>query len=265
MNSVKIKKRAISSKFLTNRINLNKKYQKFNFSLWQYKTYKKVITKFMKKEDISNVRILDIGSGDGLQVSHFVKIFKNPEIWCLDYSKKSLNLLRQKYKSKKIKIYKIDMNNLGWFLKKNKLENYFHIAHSSYALYYAKNQNNVLKNMKNSLKKNGLFLISAPSEPHEMVNFINKIDKISQKILKTLKFFNNILVPFLKKNGKNCFYVKKTNNLIFKKEEEFIKFWKNTTYYKTKIVTEVIAGLKKRKTLKFRKISAIATAIKNSN
>ena len=52
MNSVKIKKREISSKFLTNKINLNKKYQKFNFSLWQYKTYKKVITKFIKKEDI---------------------------------------------------------------------------------------------------------------------------------------------------------------------------------------------------------------------
>lgn len=262
MNLVKIKKRATSSKFLKNRINFNKKYQKFDFSLWQYKNYKKIITKFIKKKDISNIRILDVGAGDGLQVSHFVKIFNNPEVWCLDYSKKSLNLLRQKYRSRKIKIYKLDMNNLNQFLKKNKLENYFHIAHSSYALYYAKNQNNVLRTMKNSLKKNGLFLISAPSEPHDMVNFINRINKISQKIIKTLKFFNNTLVPFLKKNGKNCLYVKKTNNLIFKKEEEFLRFWQNTTYYKTKIVTKVIAKLKNRKTLNFRKISGIAAAIK---
>jgi hypothetical protein len=116
--------------------------------------------------------------------------------------------------------------------------------------------------MKNSLKKDGLFLISAPSEPHDMVNFINRINKISQKIINTLKFFNNILVPFLKKNGKKCLYVKKTNNLIFKREEEFIKFWQNTTYYKNKIVREVIIRLKNRKTLNFRKISAIAAAIK---
>ena len=50
--------------------------------------------------------------------------------------------------------------------------------------------------MKSSLKKGGLFLISAPSEPHDMVNFINRIDNISPKIIKTLKFYNNILVPF---------------------------------------------------------------------
>ena len=70
------------------------------------------------------------------------------------------------------------MNNLGWFLKKNKLENYFHIAHSSYALYYAKNQNNVLKNMKNSLKKWSFFNFSSPSL---MFNFINKIDRFLKK------------------------------------------------------------------------------------
>jgi hypothetical protein len=50
--------------------------------------------------------------------------------------------------------------------------------------------------------------------------------------------------------------------LIFKKEEEFLRFWQNTTYYKTKIVTKVIAKLKNRKTLNFRKISGIAAAIK---
>ena len=263
MNSAKIKKRAISSKFLTNRINFNKKYQKFDFKIWQYKNYKKIITKFLKKEDTANIRILDVGAGDGLQVSHFEKIFKSPEVWCLDYSKKSLNLLRQKYKSKKIKIHKLDMNNLDMFIKKNKLEKYFHIAHSSYALYYAKNQKKVLKNMKSSLKKGGFFLISAPSEPHDMVNFINRIDHISPKIIKTLKFYNNILVPFLKKNCKNYFNVKKSNDLNFQKDEEFLKFWQNTTYYKTKIIKKVIAKLKQRKTLRFRKISAIAAAINN--
>ncbi len=184
MDSNRIKKRATSSQLLKNRIELNKKYQSSNFENWQYKVYKKIISKYLKNKNFSSIKILDVGSGDGLQVSHFVKIFKNVEIWCLDYSNKSLKSLRKKYKSKNIKIFKFDMNNLHKFIINRKLTNYFHIAHSSYALYYAKNQKKVLKNMKSSLKKGGLFLISAPSEPHDMVNFINRIDNISPKIIK---------------------------------------------------------------------------------
>ena len=113
-----IKSRAVSSSFLKNRISFNKKYQKSDFKIWQQQTYKKIINKFIKKKNISNIKILDVGSGDGLQVSYFIKIFNNPEIWCLDYSKKSLISLRQKYKSKNIKIIKLDMDKLSMFIKK---------------------------------------------------------------------------------------------------------------------------------------------------
>ena len=40
--------------------------------------------------------------------------------------------------------------------------------------YYAKNKNKIFNTIKKCIKKRGLFLISAPSEPHDMVNFINK-------------------------------------------------------------------------------------------
>ncbi len=258
----KIKNRAVSSSFLKNRINFNKKFQKSDFKSWQYKVYKKIIKKYIKKENISNIKILDVGAGDGLQVSQFVKIFNNPEIWCLDYSKKSLNSLKKKYTSKKIKIIKLDMDKLAAFIKKKKLTNYFDIAHSSYSLYYAKNQIGVLNSMKSSLIKGGFFLISAPSEPHEMVNLINKVSKIPNKILKTLKFYKNILIPYFIKNGKNHIFKKKINYLNFKKDIEFIEFWKNTTYYNNNIVEKVKKNLKNRKSLKFKKISAIAATMK---
>ena len=61
-----------------------------------------MIKKLSNYKRSSNVKILDIGSGDGLQVSHFLKIFKNPEIWCIDYSKKSLNSLYKKNINQKI-------------------------------------------------------------------------------------------------------------------------------------------------------------------
>ena len=262
INSNNLKIRATSNSFLKNRINFNKKYQKSDFVTWQYKTYKKMINKFLKNKKTSKIKILDVGAGDGLQVSHFSKIFKNPEIWCLDYSKKSLDSLRQKHKSKQIRVIKLDMDKLGTFIKKKKLINYFHIAHSSYALYYAKNQAGVLNSMKNSLIKNGLFLVSAPSEPHEMVNLINRICKIPNKILKTLKFYKNILIPYLKKNGNKFFFEKKINYLNFNMNKEFIEFWKNTTYYNSKVVLKVKDKLNKRKSLKFKKISTVVAAIK---
>ena len=49
------------------------------------------------------------------------------------------------------------MDNLHTYIKKNKLEKYFHIAHSSYALYYAKNQNKVFKKYEELSKKKGSF------------------------------------------------------------------------------------------------------------
>ena len=71
--------------------------------------------------------------------------------------------------------------------------------------------------MKDSLMTNGLFLISAPSEPHEMVNFINKVYKIPNKILDTLKFYEKVLTPYLKRNGKQNIFKKKINYLNFNK------------------------------------------------
>ena len=79
-----------------------------------------------------------------------------------------------------------------------------------------------------------------------MVNFINKIDKISQKILKTLKFFNNILVPFFKK-WKKLLLCKKTNNLIFKKKRNLLNFGKIPHIIKLKLLQKLLQSLKKER------------------
>ena len=71
-----IKRRAVSSSYLKNRINLNKKYQNFDFKAWQFDQYKKIVSKFINIKDKRKIKILDIGSGDGLQVSHFTNLFK---------------------------------------------------------------------------------------------------------------------------------------------------------------------------------------------
>lgn len=256
-----IKRRAVSSSYLKNRINLNKKYQNFDFKEWQFNQYKKIVSKFINIKDKRKIKILDIGSGDGLQVSHFTNFFLKPEVWCLDYSNKSLVSLKKKYISKNIKTKKIDMDNLGDFIKDNNFYNYFDIVHSSYAFYYSKKQNTLLKEVKKSLKKNGLILMSGPTEPHEMVNFINAISPISKKILNTLKFMEKKLIPFIKKNCSKKIFIKKINYINFDNSNEFFDFWSNTTYFKKSKQNIVLKLLNNRKKLKFKKISSIAAGL----
>ena len=150
------------------------------------------------------------------------------------------------------------MDNLGDFIKDNNFYNYFDIVHSSYAFYYSKKQITLLNIVKKSLRKKGLILMSAPTEPHEMVNFIHKISPVSRKILNTLKFMKEKLIPFIKKNCLKKIFVKKINYINFHNPGDFIEFWKSTTYFKNSKQKIVFKLLHKRKSLKFKKISAIA-------
>ena len=179
----------------------------------------------------------------------------------MDFSKKSLIDLKQKYKSKKIKVIKLDMDKLHTYIKKNNLIDFFEVIHSSYALYYAKDKNKIFNTIKKCIKPKGLLLVSAPSEPHEMVNFINKIKPVERKILDTLKFYKKKLLPFIKKNSTKKIMLKKINYISFKKVEEFLNFWKNTTYYNASIESIVRKKLIKKKKLKFKKVITITGAL----
>ena len=79
-----VEKRAISSKKLQNRLNLNKKLGSKDLVKWLFDRYK------IKKNDI----ILELGCGIGNHVLRHSKIIgKNGFVLATDYSNKSLNIL----------------------------------------------------------------------------------------------------------------------------------------------------------------------------
>jgi len=141
-----VEKRAISSKNLQNRLNLNKKLGTKDLSEWLFKRYK------INKGD----KILELGCGIG---GHVIKesslVGTKGFILATDYSKKSLKLLKKKIKNKNVEVKCIPMDDISNLLSYKKKK--FNKIISSYALYYAKNPLKVIKSSSFFLKKMVLF------------------------------------------------------------------------------------------------------------
>ena len=106
-----VEKRAISSKNLQNRLNLNKKLGSKDLTSWLFKRYQ------IKKNDI----ILELGCGIGDHVIKEAKIVGTKGfIVATDYSVNSLKKLKKKNKSKNVLVKCIAMDDISNFLKKKK-------------------------------------------------------------------------------------------------------------------------------------------------
>jgi ubiquinone/menaquinone biosynthesis C-methylase UbiE len=252
---LKIEKRSISKTKLLNRIKFNSSLQKNSFIDWQKKIYNLILKdKFSKKE----VNILDVGAGTGLQTEIFTRKFKNSQIICIDKSKSSLSYLKKKYKKNNIKTQTMDFDKIKNFFFKKKLPIIkFDIIHSSYALYYSKNPKELLSELYRLLNYRGIFIVAAPDKPHEMLDFVNKFGKVPNKVLKTILFSKKICFPFFKSKSNKVGIFSKINYIKFKKCNDFLKFWKNTTYYNVKYLKKIQKELLKKKSLNFKKTASI--------
>ena len=95
----KVEKKAISSKNLQNRLNINKKLGSNDLTKWLFKRYK------IKKND----KILELGCGRGNHVVKESKIIGDKGfILGTDLSKKSLNFLKKKIFTKNIRLKHIE-------------------------------------------------------------------------------------------------------------------------------------------------------------
>ena len=216
----KVGKKAISSKNLQNRLNINKKLGSNDLTSWLFKRYK------IKKND----RILELGCGRGNHVIKESKIIgARGFILGTDLSQKSLNVLKKKIITKNIKLKQLDLDNTSNYLSNKKLR--FDKIISSYAIYYAKNPIKVIQDCSNYLKPNGYFLITAPCYPHTLIEFADKQKILSNEVKRQINFSSKKLEKFLsKKKIKNKIF-KFKNILKFKNKEDLLTFYRSTVFY----------------------------------
>ena len=219
----KVGKKAISSKNLQNRLNINKKLGSNDLTKWLFKRYK------IKKND----KILELGCGRG---NHVVKESKivghNGFILGTDLSNKSLNVLKKRIFTKNIKLKNIDLDKTSNYISKKKFK--FDKIISSYALYYAKNPIKVIQDCSKFLEPNGYFLITAPCYPHTLIEFANRQKILPKEVKKQIDFSSQKLEKFLlKKKIKNKVF-KFKNILKFKNKDDLLIFFRSTVFYNKK-------------------------------
>ena len=219
----KVEKKAISSKNLQNRLNINKKLGSNDLTKWLFKRYK------IKKND----KILELGCGRGNHVVKESKIIGDKGfILGTDLSKKSLNVLKKKIFAKNIRLKHIDLDKTSRYLAKKKFQ--FDKIISSYALYYSKNPIKVIQDCSKFLKPNGYFLITAPCYPHTLIEFADKHKILSKEVKKQIDFSSQKLEKFLlKKKIRNKIFRFK-NILKFKNKEDLLIFYRSTVFYNKK-------------------------------
>tara|TARA_Y200000002_G_C22562483_1_gene613085 strand:+ start:85 stop:864 length:780 start_codon:yes stop_codon:yes gene_type:complete len=250
-----IKDRAISSKMLRNRLNLNKKISSKDLHSWQFSRME-----FKKGENI-----LDLGCGTGKQSLKISSIVgKQGKVCAIDLSKESIQKLRKDTKIKNIISLADSIDNIADILPKVKLD-YDKII-STYAIYYSANPAKVLKLSSNFLKENGKFYITVPTTPHGMVNFASKFSKVPKNVTESINVGNKILIPFFKKNFKKVKIYKFNNIIRFNNFHDFYSLYKSTTYFNSrsqkKMKSDFEKIMKKNKIVKFEKKALLIEATK---
>lgn len=251
-------KRATDSGYLARRLEMNKDFQRYDFSQWAIEQIKPT------KGD----KVLDIGCGRGAQAIPISGILdKTGEITLIDLSQDSvryvLNCVREKTKSHGING---TMDNIASLLGPEC--NDYDLAYSVYALYYANNSSIVLNEMYNRLRPGGRLCIIGPDGPHGLVEIARKFHVIPSQVDNSFKFRSEVIEPFFKKNFSNFQISFLKNPQSFTVPNSFIEFYRQTTYYVKQAEKELhefaADQIKAKGALIYDKYSYAITAIKGT-
>jgi SAM-dependent methyltransferase len=192
---------------------------------------------------LSGKEILDLGCGNGKQIFK-IESLNNNKILGVDISPESVNSIKEKVqllKNNKISACVASMDNVLDVVKET-----FDIILSTYAIYYSKNQLNLINSLKSLLNKNGVILISGPGKfsNKEIIDLMNSLDG-ENKIDTVDDFINIDDINRLKDTYEKVEIFRLNNFVNFDNYINVNNWWKNHSIYKKELDKEFTDYLKK--------------------
>lgn len=221
-----------NSTFLKNRARINQKKGKYDLE--------KFI--FDNLGDFYPRSILDLGCGRGKQISVFKKRFPDAKIVGVDVSRESIDFLKSCFVDKKNADFY--QKSIYEFLSSNKDK--FDLIISTYALYYERNFKKIFSLIKKSLSDKGVFCVVGPygQNNKEIFSIVGK-ENISDYILFTSRDFMFEVAGFMNKNFENVKVSTLANPISYSSEEEFMDYWRSTTFYNESLEKKISKKIKK--------------------
>ncbi|MEK6968496.1 MAG: class I SAM-dependent methyltransferase [Nanoarchaeota archaeon] len=232
-----------SKQMLAKRIEVHDKYSKHDIDDWIFG-----IIKLKNKESV-----LDVGCGTGKQLIPISDKTKGLVIG-IDISSESLDLIREKTKGKdNVKLILSSIEEIH-----DKLSgHHFDLIISCFAIYYSKNPEETLLQLKALLEEHGRLFLCGPSlennkellELHSQIAELPKMHK---------GFFENFAINFLKKNFKKVEVFRFTNPIDFPDVNSLVDYWLSYKIGdKSKVEVFRKAAISKFKNGKFRTVKEV--------
>lgn len=227
--------RATSRESLETRLDMNKRFQSTDFDSWLMD----------RLSVVSGEDILDVGCGTGAQSIPSLNIVgSNGSVSSLDMSGESVNeLIRKAGNATNLHAVVSDMGELEEVIEKQFSVKQYDLAQSSYALYYSPRRIHVLDVMRNHLKPNGRLAVFTPNAPHGMVEFARQFSEIPEGVDECMVFGPNVLESYFRKHFWNVKIHFFHNIVRVPNVEDFLIFYKSTTYYKSDAEEKICAAV----------------------
>lgn len=197
---------------LAKRIEVHDKYSKRDINEWIFG-----ILKINGHESV-----LDVGCGTGKQLIPIADKTKGMVVGA-DASEESLEYVRNEIGNKNPNL-KLVSSAMEEMYEKLKHFPKFDIIISCFAIYYSKNPEETILQLKDCLKDDGRFFVCGPS-----INNNKALLELHSKIAELPKmhkgFFENFAIPFLKNNFKKVKVFKFSNPIIFPDVDSLAEYW----------------------------------------
>jgi ubiquinone/menaquinone biosynthesis C-methylase UbiE len=212
-----------SNKSLRTRLNANQAFGDFDFHAWIYKHYA-----FAPGMDV-----LDVGCGNGAQVIETLKrLGPDGSITALDLSSESIaQLITSSAAPANLQAEVGDMRELARLIAERFRVKRYDLAHSTYALFYAKDHLPVLEAMRSALKSCARMIVTSPVGPNGLRKLVNRLGFATPELDPIDQFGSHVLEPYFRSAFPRFEIQIGRNMLRIPSAEAFLALYRSTAYY----------------------------------